>query len=588
MSYQNHNYRNNNTRHRRKKKKSYVPRGYKYIAAAILAIGVIAVGIYGIRKYAPTKEHLPLTEYFKNSYENEAAVILNGEYLAVGEDATCPNALISEGQIYLELGFVKDNIDSGYVYDPTEITLRYATDKEIYSATLGSTDYSIDKSNNSLTKQILVAQNDTVFISTEFLALLSDFQCNYYDKPDRVVIETVGYKKQVADAKRNGQIRKLNGPKSPILEDVKKGEKLNVVRDTGRWSFVVSDKGVCGYMKNNQISDLKSEKVEATLPERTYNHISFGKEVNLIWHQVKNRSYNAEITDVVATSPGINVISPTWFYMDDNKGGIASLASNDYVSFCHSNNIQVWGLFSNFENKDIDSAVVFNTTSSRDALVNNLIAQAITYGLDGINVDVEELNATAADGYVQFLKELSIKCEKNDIILSVDDYVPAPHNGIYNRPVQAKYADYVIIMGYDEYFSGSEEPGPVASIGWVDKGVKDTLEKVPAEQVILGMPFYCRVWHESETGSLSSKAYGIDAVQSFLATNEATASWDDEKGLNYAEFSKGNSTYYVWVEDEKSLEEKLKVMDKYNLAGGAFWKKGFDNSGVWNVIAKYL
>ena len=231
---------------------------------------------------------------------------------------------------------------------------------------------------------------------------------------------------------------------------------------------------------------------------------------------------------------------------------------------------------------------MLNTTSSRDALVNNLIAQAITYGLDGINVDIEQLSGEASDGYIQFIKELSIKCEKNDIILSVDNYVPTASSVGYNRTEQAKYADYVIIMGYDEHYAGSEEAGSVASIGWVEQGVKDTLEEVPAEQVILGMPFYCRAWEIAEDGSISSSAYGLDAIQTFLKTNEITVSWDKTCGQNYGETIKGNTTYKVWVEDDKSLEEKLKVMDNYGLAGAAFWKKGFDNTAAWNVIAKYL
>nr|MCR5581361.1 glycosyl hydrolase family 18 [Pseudobutyrivibrio sp.] len=215
-------------------------------------------------------------------------------------------------------------------------------------------------------------------------------------------------------------------------------------------------------------------------------------------------------------------------------------------------------------------------------------AQAITYGLDGINVDIEQLPGAANDGYIQFIKELSIKCEKNDIILSVDNYVPTPSSEGYNRSEQAKYADYVIIMGYDEHYASSEEAGSVASIGWVEQGVKDTLEEVPAEQVILGIPFYCRVWEVAEDGSFTSTAYGMDAIQSYMKTNGVSATWSDEYGQYYAEYVSGDTTNKIWVEDEASIEEKLKVMDQYGLAGGAFWKKGFDSSAVWSIIAKYL
>ena len=576
------------TRHRKRKKRYRIPRGYIYIGVGLILLALLIIMIVAIKKYKPTKEHAELTDYFTYTYDNQAAVVLNCEYIEPLADEGHGYATINNGQVYLELGFVKEYIDDGYVYDPSEITLRYATDTEIYTANLGSNTYLIDKSNNSLSSNVVIAEDDAIYVSVEYLQLLTDFQYNYYPEPDRVFIETAGFEKQTATAKGKTQIRVLNGPKSPILEDVTKGEAITVVRDTGKWSFVVSENGVMGYMKNNKISDQTAQTVEATLPERTYNHISAGSDISLIWHQVTAQAANADIANVLSSSNGIDVISPTWFYLNDSKGGIASIASSNYVSTCHAAGVQVWGLVSNLEDENADTTAVLNTTSSRDALVNNLIAQAITYGLDGINVDIEQLSGEASDGYIQFIKELSIKCEKNDIILSVDNYVPTASSVGYNRTEQAKYADYVIIMGYDEHYAGSEEAGSVASIGWVEQGVKDTLEEVPAEQVILGMPFYCRAWEIAEDGSISSSAYGLDAIQTFLKTNEITVSWDKTCGQNYGETIKGNTTYKVWVEDDKSLEEKLKVMDNYGLAGAAFWKKGFDNTAAWNVIAKYL
>ena len=577
-----------NTHNRRRKKRYRVPRGYIYIAIGLMLFAVLIVGVYAIKKYTPTKEHVELSQYFTLTHEAEAAVVLNSEYMEPAEDLSHGYAMVDSGKVYFELGFVKDYLDDGYVYDPSEITLRYATDTEIYTATLGSNSYLVDKSNNTMDNNIVIAKDDTVFILADYMKLLTDFQYTYFENPDRVVVEPAGYKKQTATAKGKTQIRILNGPKSPILEDVTKGENITVVRDTGKWSFVVSENGVMGYMKNNKISAQKEVTVEATLPKRTYNHINTGKEISLLWHQVTSQAANADVASVLADSGKVNVISPTWFHLSDNKGGIASIANSSYVSTCHAAGVQVWGLISNLEDTSVDTTTVLNTTSARDALVNNLIAQAITYGLDGINIDIEQLAGAASDGYIQFIKELSIKCEKNDIILSVDNYVPTASSAGYNRKEQANYADYVIIMGYDEHYNGSEEAGSVASIGWVEQGVKDTLEEVPAEQVVLGMPFYCRVWEVAEDGSISSKAYGMDAIQTYLNTNGVSTTWDDATGQYYGEYVKENTTYKVWVEDEASLEEKLKVMDNYGLAGGAFWKKGFDNTAAWNVIAKYL
>ena len=574
--------------YRKRKKKRGIPRGYIYIVVAILAMAVLVGGIAYIKKYAPTKEHMDLSEYFKVYHDNEAAVVLNGEFQAVSEDNPYGYAIVKDGQPYLEIGFLKDHLDDGFVYDSTEVTLRYATDIEVYTATVGNSDYFIDKSNNSLGYPVVLAQDGTAYVAVDYINLLiGEGNIDYFDNPDRVFVNTYGTKYDIGIVSRKSQIRKLNGPKSPVLEDVKKGDQIYVLRDTGKWSYVFSDNGVCGYIKNRAF-EIAGNVDYNVGDEREYKHISVGKDISLLWHQVTSQAANGDIANILANSGNINVISPTWFYLNDNKGGISSIASSNYVSICHANNVQVWGLVSNLENPDVDTTTVLNTTSARDNLVNNLIAQAITHGLDGINVDIEQLAAEAGDGYIQFIKELSIKCEKNDIILSVDNYVPTASSGVYNRGVQANYADYVIIMGYDEHYGGSPEAGSVASLGWVDEGVKATLDEVPAEQVILGMPFYCRVWEVKSDGSVSSTAYGMNAIQSYLRTNGVSTTWDDNAGQYYGEYTNGDVTYKIWVEDETSIEEKLKVMDKYNLAGGAFWKKGFDSTGVWNIIAKYL
>ncbi|SDH71216.1 Spore germination protein YaaH [Pseudobutyrivibrio sp. 49] len=574
--------------YRKRKRRRGIPRGYVYIAIAVLATVLLVGGIAYVKKYAPTKEHMDLAEYFSVNHDNEAAVVLNGEFQKLEEDSPYGYAIVKDGQPYLEIGFLKDHLDDGFVYDSTEVTLRYATDIEVYTATVGSSDYFIDKSNNSLGHPAVVAQDGTAYVAVDYINLLiGEGNIDYFDNPDRIFVNTYGTKYDIGIVSRKSQIRKLNGPKSPVLEDVKKGDQIYVLRDTGKWSYVFSDNGVCGYIKNRAFEI--SGNVDYNVgDEREYKHISIGNDISLLWHQVTSQAANGDIANVLANSGNIKVISPTWFHLSDNKGGIASIASSNYVSICHANNVQVWGLVSNLEDASVDTTTVLNTTSARDNLVNNLIAQAITHGLDGINVDIEQLAAEAGDGYIQFIKELSIKCEKNDIILSVDNYVPTASSGVYNRSEQAKYADYVIIMGYDEHYSGSEEAGSVASLGWVDEGVKATLDEVPAEQVILGMPFYCRVWEVKSDGSVSSTAYGMNAIQSYLKTNGISTTWDDSMGQYYGESTKNDVTYKIWVEDETSIEEKLKVMDKYNLAGGAFWKKGFDSTGVWNIIAKYL
>lgn len=572
----------------RRRKRNVIPRGYVYIAAVLLLMIFAFGSILYIKKYGETKDHLDLAEYFVLKDEKQAAVILNTDYIEVPADVKHSYAIYNDGHVYLQLDFLKDYLDDGYVYDNDEITLRYATDAEVYTANVGSSNYQVDKSVSDLGYNIVVAQDDTVYIAVDYVKLLTDIQYTYFADPNRVLIEKAGFTKETTTAKAKGQIRKLNGPKSPILEDVEKGETITLIRDTGKWSFVMSENGVMGYIKNKKLGEKSEVTIETTLAERNYKHISFGKDISMAWHQVTGTAANGDIANVLASVGNVNVMSPTWFYLNDNKGGIANLGSSNYVNYCHENGIQVWALVSNLEDDSVDTTTVLNTTSSRDKLVNNLIAAAITYGLDGINIDFEELSGNAKDGFIQFIRELSIKCEKNDIILSVDNYVPTASSACYNRTEQAKYVDYVVIMAYDEHYGSSQEAGSVASLGWVNEGVRATLNEVPAEQVVLGIPFYCRVWEIDSSNQVSSKAYGISGIKSYIKSNDLTTSWDESAGQYYAEHVKDNSTFKVWVEDETSIEEKLKVMDSYNLAGAAYWKLGFDNDGIWNVIAKYF
>jgi spore germination protein YaaH len=352
---------------------------------------------------------------------------------------------------------------------------------------------------------------------------------------------------------------------------------------------------VIGYIKNSALTGNETLTRESGKTPETYSHITKDFKICMAWHQVTSYSANSNVASVLASTKGVNVLSPTWFYLNDNEGNIASLASTDYVSYCHSQGVEVWALVSNLENSDADSSKVLTHTSSRQNLVNQIVSKAIQYDLDGVNLDFESLDrGEVGDAYIEFVRELSIKCANNGIVLSVDNYVPTDYTSFYNREEQANFADYVVIMGYDEHYAGSEEAGSVASLSWVKQGVADTLNEVPASQVILGMPFYTRVWAlTASDGSdtyddVTSKIYGMRAANELLNANGAVETWQEESGQNYAEFTSGSTLYRVWLEDSASAEARLKVMDANNLAGASFWKLGFETSDIWDTIIKYM
>ena len=561
---------------------------YMYILLAVGIIILVAGSAIMAKKYAPTKERMDLSEVYGITFENEAAVIIDGTYTAHQEGDDYANAVILSGMPYMQIDFLKANIDNGYVYDRDEGILRYTTDKDIISANRGDSSYFIGRSEENVGVSIIEEEGGEIYLALPFIKEFSDITYTVESEPDRIVIEKAGWEKTVATVKRNTQIRRLGGPKSKILADVKKGDGITVIENVGKWSCVMTGDGVIGYMPDKYIVDRENDTTPATLPERDYRHISMSDKVSLGWFQTMEQSGNAGLDGVLSDAgDSINVISPTWFRLSDNKGGISNIASYDSVKKCHDKGIQVWALLNNFDNKDVDSSVVLGSTSARDNLINNLIGAAVAYDLDGINVDFEYLQESDADGFLEFVRELSIKCENNDIVLSIDNYVPSSFHAFYDYAEQAKYADYIVIMAYDEHYAGGDEAGSVSSIGFVSDAAKNMLEYVPKEQIVMGLPFYYRLWVTNSTG-LSSSAIHMDETEELLEKYDVTTTWLDDVGQSYAEFDRDDSFYQMWIEDPKSLGLKLSVVKENDLAGAAFWKLGLETAAAWDVINEYL
>ena len=580
-------------RNRRRRRQSVItdalpndPRWW-IVIAVVLVLVVTGVAIY-IYKYAPTRERLELTDYYHAITEDEAITFLNGEYMETAEDASYGYTVVMNDTPYIELGFLKDYLDDGYVYDSAAGILRYTTDSEIISVNLGETTYSIGRSATDMGQTIIVEQYGTTYLSTEFVKLFTDVDYTLTEgTPNRVVYQSVGYTKNVAKVKKDTVLRQFGGPKSKIVTDITKADEVVIVETYGKWVRVLTADGVIGCIKNKYLVDKTEETVEARLEERQYNHIAMDETVCLAWHQVTSEAANSSLDSALEGTSGVNVISPTWFQLADNNGGLSSYASLDYVTECHNRGLQVWALFSNFERDDVSSSTVLNNTASRDNLINNIIAKAVAYDLDGVNIDFEQLDEECADGFIEFIRELSIKCENNDLVLSVDNYVPSSYHAFYNYEEQGKYADYVVIMGYDEHYGGDDEAGSTASLSFVSQGVTDMLEYVSADQIVLGMPFYTRIW-ESDGDTLTSSVLYMSKTAEYLEKHNATTTWLDDQGQYYAEFTEDGKTYQIWVEDAESMAKKLQVMQSNNLAGAAFWKLTLESDSIWDVISQYM
>lgn len=562
------------------------------LVIAVVILIVIVAGITFmttfVKKYSPSKDVSDYVSHYGLESDDAVFVTFDGQQME-------QNGITADGEIYIHCQTVYDYLNSRFYWDSTEQILRYTVPEGLISVSPDTEQYLLGKEAQTAEHKIVLVRDGTMYLSLSFIQQYTDIHFEVFEDPGRVVISDQWGDVTFTSVKKSTQIREKGGIKSPVLKELKKGDLVTVLDTVDSWVKVCSQDGFIGYVKAKTLGGEQEVLYDHNFVEPVFGHITKDFRINMAWHQVTNQSANSNIASVLATTKGVNVISPTWFYLDDNTGKIASLASSDYVNYCHQQGVEVWGLVSNLENAEVNTTEVLSVTSSRDNLVNNLISEAIRCDLDGINVDFESLEAEAGKGFLQFIRELSLKCENNNLVLSVDNYVPAAYNSFYDREEQAVFADYVVLMAYDEHYRGSDE-GSVASLSFVNQGVEDTLQEVPAEQLILGIPFYTRIWEltpsteedAEQSYTVDSEAVGMSEVEARVAANGATLEWLDDCGQYYTEYEYNGKTYKVWVEDQNSIEKKMEVMTSNGLAGASFWKLGYEKNTVWDTIVKYM
>lgn len=568
------------------------------LATLVLLIIVIIIYVVGniIEKYTPTDKEADLPEYFALSSEDEVALIL--------QDAKAEEkGLIFNDEIYLEYSTVKKYLNPRFYWDPNENVLLYTTPSDVITASVGSKDYYISKNKNTENYVIVKVDGNNAYIALEYIQKYTNIAYERFSEPNRVHITYEWGNVTYAQIKKDDSIRVKGGIKSPILTNVMEGSKVAVIEQGDEWSKVRSEDAFIGYIKNKNLINISQETESRSFEEPVYTSITKDYDINLTWHQVTEKAANSKLLTLLADTKGINTISPTWFSLSDNDGNFTSLADATYVQHAHQIGLEVWALIDNF-NSNVSTYEVLSYTSKREKLINQLIAAAIEYNLDGINIDFEELKSEEGEHFVQFIRELSIKCRNNGIVLSIDNYVPTEYSALYNRKEQGIVADYVIVMGYDEHFSTSEEAGSVASIGFVKSGIENTLLEVPKEKVINAIPFYTRLWiktpkTEDEIASenestefipykLSSEIYSMANQDKLISANGLEPTWDETTGQYYAQYEKDGITYEIWLEEEASIEEKMKLVDQFEIAGVASWKLGLEKKSVWDTIIKYV
>ena len=583
--------------------KRYVP--YFIILVLILVVGL---DIYKNRmweKYVPDEEIADYEELYGLSDE-EYLVIYNNQVMRN------KNAVIADEVVYLSLDFVRENLNDKFYWDENDEVLIFTTPNDIREFIPEKHAYRIKSWSGASTGDegyiVLRSFGEKYYIAAPVVIDNTHLEYTRYESPRHIVIRDIWGEEQRATVTADTSVRYQGASKSDVLAIAEKGDTVTYLEGTDEWTRVVTEDGIIGWVKSTDISELSAynrEEPKSTLPE--YTSVHKDHRISMAWHQVMYYDANYDVDDYLDEAPGLNTIAPTWFSFEDTDGDIASIGSSDYVETCHEYGVEVWALFSN-EFRDDEGTLVFDSdqtakllanTSSRENAIDQLMNYARDYGVDGINLDFEYIYEETAPHYIQFIRELSVACRHYGLVLSVDNYVPE-YSYYYNRTAQGEVVDYIIIMGYDEYNASSSEPGPVASSHFVEKGIKDTVDEVPAYKVINGIPFFTRVWSQYDDGTLESFTCDMDDARAYLVDNGVTPEFLDDYGLNVGTYRRagysdeegnesGGYTVKIWLQDSRAVAEEMKFVNKYNIAGVCAWRLGLESgSGIWEQISDAL
>lgn len=562
--------------------------GTLLVLILILVIG----GITLVRYLSPGREEISLADYYH---------VPAGEVMIILDDKIYEkNALLSGDQIYVDFDTVVQRFNKRFYWDAAEQVLIYTTPTQVIKTALQDTSMEINGERMETEYPAVIAKNGEIWLSLDFVRQYSNIRYRAYSAqesgegvPQRVLITSVFGDYLYADVAKATQLRTNGDRKSPILRQVAAGEKLMLLDGGGSqkngYLTVMTQDGVRGYVLNKCVGEGYYEKLASDFETPVYTSAADGKEVMLVWHVVTNSTANANLSELIARTKGVTVVSPTWFSIASNDGAISSLADSNYVNTAHDLGLKVWGLIDNFS-ENIDSSAILSSTTARERLEKELISVALSCGLDGINIDFESLSVEAGPHFIQFLRELSVSCRKHQLVLSVDNYVPAGYNRYYDFAEQGVLADYVIIMAYDEHYSGSEEAGSVSSISYVENAIRDTKEMVPARKIIMALPFYTRLWKETVVDGVTilgvDRTPGMKDAAAILKENNAEAEWDEETCQYYAEYDKDGAHYRIWLEEADSLGEKAERIRQAELAGIGAWRLGLETEDVWDVFLR--
>lgn len=558
--------------------------GFGLLFMLFLAAAIITFGWFGYMKFIPSNEQQA------PSYSSANPIIVSGKESAYG-------AVIDGEEVKLPLPFLEELLgeDKPIHYEEASKTLVMTTADKVLRLKTDALTGMMNQSDYKLTIAAEVVEN-TVYIPTEPLEELFGIHAEYDKSSSIVTIVREGDMIQLAEVspKDGAVIRVAPSIREPYLFKISQGDIVRIWEESEGWMLVQSETGYIGYMNKKDLRLTKidkipeSEKSEAFIPWKV-----MGSKINLTWEAVYNRKTD---TSKIGEMPGVNVVSPTWFELTDGKGTIEGKADPAYVKWAHNRGYQVWALFSNgFEPKQTTEAL--STVETRFSMIQQLLAFAKIYNLQGINIDFENVYTKDKENLVQFVKEMTPLLHEQGLVVSID-VTPKSNSEMWSvfldRPALGKVVDYMMVMAYDEHWAASPKAGSVASLPWVERSITRILEEdgVPASKLVLSMPLYTRIWTEQkdESGAVkvSSKAVGMEAVKTIISEKKLKPVMDEASGQNYVEYEEDGALRRIWIEDDVSMKSRAELARKYDLAGVATWQRTFQTPSIWGTIDEAL
>ncbi|CDC31383.1 glycoside hydrolase family 18 [Clostridium sp. CAG:508] len=494
------------------------------------------------------------------------------------------NVYIKNGVVYVSKPDIYNFFDNTIIYDEKYNQVVTTSSTKIASLPIDSKQIQVNSSNTTI-KAGAIILDEVAYVPISELDEVYNIKTTYVESEDLVYIDSLDREQQTATLKKDSSIKYKPTIISATLAKAKQGDTLTIANRSdypvpNGWTRVRTENGTLGYIQTGKLNEFK------TIREKAEEKAKIEGPISLAWDY-----YSEYVSAPTRTGKitGVNVVSPSFFYMTKySTTNIYENVGNEgiaYVNWAHGNGYQVWPMFTNSNMSE--TSKMLSDYKSRENVINQIIKYIKQYNLDGINIDFEGMYETDKDNFSRFLIEIRPRLNEIGAVLSVDVTAPdgAPEWSLcYDRYTIGKVADYVMFMAYDQYGVSATKAGTTAGHNWVEANVKKFLgqEEVKAEKIILGIPFYTRVWKEIN-GNVISSVVNIGNVNNLIPSN-ATKTWDEDLQQYYVEYKKGGATYKIWVEDEKSIEAKLDLVSKYNLGGAAYWEYDRATNSIWNLI----